>query len=126
MHICLCNRNSDAPTRLRNQKGVWKMLRISAGRLNSYNNDTPPSYDRVTAADEESLPSYKEALERMLMQEAGNTSSSNSQSVLIDESSLYHTKFSQRYGRGVPHPTDSQSERRASSERIEHYSIAQQ
>ncbi|GBO20760.1 hypothetical protein AVEN_158165-1 [Araneus ventricosus] len=64
---------------------VWKMFRISAGRLNSYNNDLPPSYDSATAADKESLPSYKEALERMLMQEAGNSSSSNSQSVLIDE-----------------------------------------
>ncbi|GBO37206.1 hypothetical protein AVEN_86214-1 [Araneus ventricosus] len=85
MHICLGIRNSDAPTRHRNLKGVWKMFRISAGRFNSYNNDLPPLYDSATAADEESLPSYKEALERMLMQEAGNSSSSNSQSVLIDE-----------------------------------------
>ncbi|GBN68196.1 hypothetical protein AVEN_214730-1, partial [Araneus ventricosus] len=72
------------------------MFQISAGRLfrhtnfgrqqdNSYYNDPPPSYDSVAAADKEGLPSYKEASERLLIQEAGNSSSSNSQSVLIDE-----------------------------------------
>ncbi|GBO37015.1 hypothetical protein AVEN_181378-1, partial [Araneus ventricosus] len=61
------------------------MFRFSSGRLNSYNTDPPPSYHSVAAADKEGLPSYKEALGRMLMQEAGNSSSSNSQSVLIDE-----------------------------------------
>ncbi|GBN71025.1 hypothetical protein AVEN_64559-1 [Araneus ventricosus] len=76
---------------------AWKMFQISAGRLfrqtnfgrqqeNSYNNDPPPSYNSVVAADKKGLPSYKEALERLFMQEAGNSSSSNSQSVLIDES----------------------------------------